>query len=126
MGVTAEGGLRGRWGGVAGWCLYDWAMSAFNTVIGTFVFSRYFTEAVATTPEQGTQAWGIALGLSGVVVAILSPILGAIGDRGGRAKPWLAALTVISIAGTAALYFVKPDTDHVLLALLAIDRKSVV
>lgn len=115
-----SGDLRGYRRGIAGWCLYDWAMSAFNTVIGTFVFSRYFTEAVAANPEQGTQQWGLALGLSGIVVAILSPILGAIGDHGGRAKPWLGLMTAISVLGTALLWFVTPQPDSVLLALIAL------
>lgn len=112
-------GLRGRRGAVAGWCLYDWAMSAFNTVIGTFVFSRYFTDAVAADPEQGTQAWGFALGIAGICVALLSPVLGAIGDRGGRVKPWLGALTAVTVLGSAVLYFVKPEPGYVPLALIA-------
>jgi len=93
-------------------------MSAFNTVLGTFVFSRYFVDGVAADPNQGTQAWGMALGISGILVALLSPVLGAIGDRGGRAKPWLATLTAIAIAGAACLYFVKPDPSYALMALV--------
>ena len=34
-------------GAILSWCLYDWAMSAYNTVIGTIIFSVYFTRAVA-------------------------------------------------------------------------------
>jgi UMF1 family MFS transporter len=113
------GALAGRRRGIVGWCLYDWAMSAFNTVIGTFVFSRYFTEAVAADPNTGTQQWGLALGISGILVAILSPILGAIGDQGGRVKPWLGTLTAICVAATAVLFFVKPEAQFVMLALLA-------
>ena len=33
--------------GVVGWCLYDWANSAFPTVIITFVFAAYFTKAIS-------------------------------------------------------------------------------
>lgn len=105
---------------VAGWCLYDWAMSAFNTVIGTFVFSVYFAQGVAADPEAGTAAWGFALGLSGLAITILSPVLGAIADRGGRVKPWLAAFTTVAVLGAATLYFVKPDPSYALLALVAV------
>lgn len=112
-------GLQGRRKAIFGWCLYDWAMSAFNTVIGTFVFSRYFTEAVAGDVDRGTQQWGLALGVSGIIVAILSPVVGAIGDRGGRVKPWLGTLTAIAILGTASLFFVKPEPGYVLPALIA-------
>lgn len=119
MAQAGTEGLKGRRKAILGWCLYDWAMSAFNTVIGTFVFSRYFTDAVAGDPAQGTQQWGMALGISSIIVAILSPVVGAIGDRGGRAKPWLAVLTTVCVLATAALYWVRPDAAYIPLALLA-------
>src|SRR3546814_5508312 len=74
---------------VFSWCLYDWANSAFPTVIGTFIFSTYFTQAIAVTPETGTAQWGRALGTAGILVALAAPVFGAIADRGGRRKPWL-------------------------------------
>src|SRR3546814_3871435 len=52
------------------WCLYDWANSAFPTVIGTFIFSTYFTQAIAVTPETGTAQWGRALGTAAILVAL--------------------------------------------------------
>src|SRR3546814_2303562 len=52
------------------WCLYDWANSAFPTVIGTFIFSTYFTQAIAVTPETGTAQWGRAPGTPGILVAL--------------------------------------------------------
>ncbi|MFC7334686.1 MFS transporter [Rhodocista pekingensis] len=112
-------GLQGRRAAVAGWCLYDWAMSAFNTVVGTFVFSRYFTDAVAADPESGARDWGFALALSGLAVAVLSPVLGAIADQGGRARPWLAVFTALTVAGSACLFLVRPDPSYILLALVA-------
>jgi UMF1 family MFS transporter len=39
--------------GLVSWCLYDWANSAFPTIITTFVFSVYFTQMVASDPIQG-------------------------------------------------------------------------
>ncbi|MBP7337351.1 MFS transporter [Niveispirillum sp.] len=109
---------------IAGWCLYDWAMSAFNTVIGTFVFSVYFTKGVAADPDQGSADWAFMLGLSGLLIACLSPVLGAIADRGGRIKPWLAACTVIAIIGSASLWFIRPDPSYALPALLLVGIAS--
>ena len=43
------------------WCLFDWANSAFPTVIVTFVFAAYFARAVAPNPIEGTSLWGYAL-----------------------------------------------------------------
>ena len=80
-----------------GWCLYDWANSAFPTVIITFVFAAYFTKGVAIDEVAGTAQWGAAIALSAVAVAVVSPVLCAIADRGGRRKPWLAAFSALAL-----------------------------
>lgn len=121
--IVSEGRPEGR-RAVAGWCLYDWAMSAFNTVIGTFVFSVYVTKAVAADPESGTAAWGLMLGLSGIAIAILSPVLGAIADRGGRVKPWLGGFTAVTIIGSALLWTVTPSPSSLLTALIIVGIAS--
>ena len=50
------------------WCLYDWANSAFPTIIVTFVFSTYFVGSVAADEITGAVQWGYALSLSGVAI----------------------------------------------------------
>ena len=52
---------------VAGWCLYDWASSAFPTVVSTFVFAAYFTKGVATSETEGTYLWGNATAVAAVL-----------------------------------------------------------
>ncbi|MCW5890423.1 MAG: MFS transporter [bacterium] len=91
------------------WALYDWAASSHATVVETFVFAAYFTRSVATDETVGTAQWGNTIGVAGLVVALAGPILGAITDRGGRRKPWIAACTGLSVAATAALWLVRPD-----------------
>ena len=102
---------------IAAWCLYDWANSAYNTVITTFVFAVYFTRGVAGDAVAGTAAWSTAMALAGVAIAVLSPVLGAVADRAGRRKPWLAATTALTILTTAGLWWVRPDPAYVPLAL---------
>lgn len=109
-----------RRSGIFAWCLYDWACSAFNTVIGTFIFSVYFTRAVAETEVVGTAQWSRAMAVSGIAVAVLSPVLGAIADRTGRRKPWLGLFTALTVAGAVALYAIAPDTRYVLPALIIV------
>ena len=110
---------------VFSWCLYDWANSAYPTVVTTFVFGAYFTTAVAETPESGTAAWGYAVGIAGLAVALLSPVLGAIADRGGRRKPWLAVLTLIGVTTTAMLWFTRPDSADIMWALVFVTLSSI-
>jgi len=103
--------------GLAAWCLYDWANSAFPTVITTFVFAAYFTKGVAADVETGTSQWGVAMSLSALAVAVAGPVLGAIADHTGRRKPWLAAFTLVAALGAMMLWTVEPDTAFVVRAL---------
>ncbi|MBT3237563.1 MAG: MFS transporter [Rhodospirillaceae bacterium] len=103
------------------WCVYDWANSAFPTVIITFVFAAYFTKVVAPDVITGTAWWGYAVSLSALAVAVLGPVFGAIADHGGRRKPWLGIFTILCVAATTVLWFVKPDTPGIVLfALFAV------
>ena len=102
------------------WCFFDWANSAFPTVIITFVFAAYVTKVVAGDVELGTARWGTAVSISALLVAVLAPILGAIADRGGRRKPWIVLFTALCIAAGAALWGVGPDPVYLLLALVLV------
>ncbi len=100
--------------GLWGWRLFDWANSPFPTVIITFVFAAYYAQAVADDPATGTSWWSGALTVSALLIAILSPPLGAIADQTGRRKPWLAVATAIAAAGAGCLWFVAPEAEWLL------------
>jgi UMF1 family MFS transporter len=110
---------------IAAWCLYDWANSAFPTVVITFVFAAYFTEAVAADRETGTALWANGQTVSALLIAALSPCLGAVADRTGRRKPWILAFSVLCILATAGLWFVGPDPAFVPLALILVVLGSI-
>ena len=93
------------------WCFYDWANSAYPTVIVTFVFAAYYVGVVAETPESGTGDWGVAMSLSGLVVAVLAPVLGAIADQGGRRKPWIGLFTGLAVISGALLWWIEPEPE---------------
>lgn len=99
------------------WCLFDWANSAFPTVIVTFVFAAYFARGVAANPTEGTAQWGAALSLSGLAIALASPVLGAIADRRGARKPWLAGFSLLCVLCSSMLWFTQPSADWVLWGL---------
>ncbi|MBT6093699.1 MAG: MFS transporter, partial [Rhodospirillaceae bacterium] len=106
--------------GLIAWSFYDWANSAFPTVITTFVFAAYFAKGVAADEVTGTSQWGYALSLSGLAIAIAGPILGAIADRTGRRKPWIALFTLIAALASLSLWQVEPDTRFVMTALISV------
>lgn len=103
---------------VYSWALYDFANSPFTTLVITFLYARYFTEAIAPDPITGTVLWSRAITITAVVVAICSPVLGALADRGGFRKSFVVAATLVSAAATAALYTVLPG--QVLMALVLV------
>ena len=116
--MTAEP-TRGSRVQVASWCLYDWANSAFNTLVVTFVYSTYFSQAFADDPDRGTELWSRGVALSGVAIALLAPVAGALADRGDRRR-YLVLCTLTSVVMTAALAFVSPAQAYAVPTALAI------
>ena len=90
------------------WALYDFANSAFTTLIVTFVYATYFTQAIAADEITGTALWTRGVTITAVTVAILSPFLGAMADRGGLRKRYLFISTLICVVGTAMTFFAEP------------------
>ncbi|MBM3506697.1 MAG: MFS transporter [Alphaproteobacteria bacterium] len=101
-----------------GWALFDWANSAYATLIVTFVFSTYFALAVVEDPVRGQQLWGWAASASGLAVALLAPLVGAIVDAGGRRKPWLLAFTALATVATALLWWTQADPAFIAWGML--------
>lgn len=93
---------------VFAWCMYDFANSSFSALVLTFIFSTYFTKAIAPDEIIGTTLWSRGLTISGLTVALLSPFMGALADRGGFRKRILFFLTVTAVCGTTALYTCLP------------------
>lgn len=100
------------------WALYDWANSPYFAVILTFVFATYFTQGVAVNEIDGTAQWGLAMSISALLIALSSPVLGAIADAGGRRKPWLALCTGVAAIAIGLLWLVRPEPGFALLALV--------
>lgn len=100
------------------WAMYDWANAGFCTLVQTFVFAAYFTRSVAADEAAGTAMWGNMMGLAGLFIGIGGPVLGAVADRSGRRKPWIAAFTILCVASTLLLWFVKPEPSWAIYALL--------
>jgi UMF1 family MFS transporter len=104
--------------------LFDWAAQPFFTLVNTFVYAPYFAARVAEDAVTGQAWWGYAKAAAGVVIALLSPLLGAIADAGGQRKPWIAAFGALLVIGSAALWWGKPG-EGALLVLVAFAVASI-
>jgi MFS transporter, UMF1 family len=103
---------------VIGWIFFAWAAEPFFTLITTFVFAPYFATHVASDPASGQSLWGFATAASGLVIALLSPVLGAIADAGGRRKPWITAFGAMLVIGASLMWFGRPGDADVIPPLL--------
>jgi UMF1 family MFS transporter len=106
-------------GKTVAWALYDWANSAFATTVMAGFFPVFFKQywSHGTDPTVSTFQLGVANSLGSVLVAAIAPILGAIADRGGARKRFLAFFAVMGIVMTGAMPLVARG-DWVLAAAL--------
>ncbi len=102
------------------WALYDFANSSFTTLVVTFIYATYFTLEIAENETDGTSQWSVAIAITAFVVAVLSPYLGALADRGGLRKKFLATSTIICVAGSVLLFFPQKGQIGFALAVFVI------
>ncbi|MFB2530616.1 MFS transporter [Paracoccus sp. p3-h83] len=102
-----------------GWYFFDWASQPYNTLVLTFIFGPYFAEvARAHFAAQGMEAaaagaaaqsaWGWGLTASGIIIAILAPLLGAVADQSGRRMVWIWIFSVFYVVGSLGLWWLVP------------------
>ena len=96
--------------GTFAWMLFDWANQPFQTLIITFVFAPYFVARVVGDPVTGQAIWGTAAAIAGIITAVLAPVLGAVADRSGARKPWIAIFSLPYVLGCAGLWLAGPGT----------------
>lgn len=112
--------LPAKRSGPVSWVFHDWANNGFDTVIPTFIFAPYFTDRVSADATTGSYLWGNMLSGANLAAALIAPLLGAMADRSGRRKPWLAAFTLLCVFAVAALWFMRPDPSWTWPALLVV------
>lgn len=113
---------------VRGWMMFDWASQPYNTLLLTFIFGPYFAEILSDrltgeglTPEaakaQAQAVWGWGLAISGGLIAIIAPILGAMADSTGRRLPFIWAFSALYVLGASGLWLAHPDGFNMVLVL---------
>ena len=116
--LAPEVKLREVWA----WSMYDFANSAYTTVVITAVFGAYFVGVVAEGQPWATFAWTAALSVSYAAILLTGPLLGAWADAHAAKKPLLLASTVGCVIFTAALYGAAPGAIALSLALLIVSN----
>lgn len=93
---------------VFSWALYDWANSAFAASVMVVFFPVFFKQywSAGVSATESTFWLGMANGSASLLLAIMAPLLGALGDRGGSRLRFLLAFTVLGVISTAGLSLV--------------------
>lgn len=112
-----------------GWWFFDWASQPYNTLLLTFVFGPYFAEVAkahfmtggldANAAGAAAQSyWGWGQTLSGVIIAVLAPILGAIADGSGKRMVWIWIFSAFYVVGSWGIWYLVPGEPDLFRAML--------
>ena len=110
-GLSATGEKPADRRGQISWAFFEFARSPYISLVYVFVFPPYFANVVIGDPVRGQAAWSFANTIVGICVALLAPLLGAISDRTGPRKPWLATVAFVMAACCIALWFAMPGAQ---------------
>ena len=105
---------------ILGWCFYDFANSAFTTIVVTFIYSAFFSGYIVGDSSIGQVYWGNAVTICAIIIALLSPIMGAVADQGGYRKTFLLFWTWVCIIFSVLLFFPKEGDIYTALFLFII------
>jgi UMF1 family MFS transporter len=90
------------------WLLFDFANTSFSVMMVTFAFPLYFKNVICKGDPSGDAIWGASISISMLLVALISPVLGAQADYSGRRKRFLFVFTLVSVIATALLALSGP------------------
>lgn len=116
-----------------GWMFFDWAQQPYATLGLTFIFGPYFVSVAAeyyaasgldqnAADARAQSLWTAGQTVSGLIIALTAPFLGAWADASGRKLPWIAFFSVVFVACAWSMWFLTPDgaTLYVVLILFSI------
>ncbi len=102
--------------------MYDFANSAYTTVVITAVFGAYFVAGIAGKADWATFAWTAALSVSNALVLLAGPVIGAWADAHAAKKRLLFFTTVGCVLATAALALASPGAVALALAFVIVSN----
>ena len=109
-GLSAEGTPAASRLGQFSWALFEGARDP-NILFQIYVISPFFASVMMRDAVRGQELWGNISTWAGIITAILAPFFGAIADKGGPRKPWLALFAVLMVISFAGTWFGVPDSS---------------
>ncbi len=94
--------------GYLSWTFGQGARDPYYILVVIYIFFPYFSNTVVGDPVRGQSLIGYLNATGGAILAVTAPFLGAIADKNGRRKPWIAVTAVIMSMGAMTLWYVMP------------------
>src|SRR5882724_3367398 len=94
--------------GQLGWALYQLASDPYFVMVNIFVFAPYFEGTIVGDYVRGQELWGYVQGASGALIALFSPMLGAVADASGARKPGLILFSALGLLAMSMLIWAVP------------------
>ncbi|WP_297510546.1 MFS transporter [uncultured Caulobacter sp.] len=100
------------------WALYEWAQQPYWALIATFIFTPYFATGFVGDAARGQSLLGYAGAVSGLAIAVLSPIVGASVDSRRDPRAWMVALAVPFLVASLGLWWAAPGRTERVIPIL--------
>jgi UMF1 family MFS transporter len=100
-----------------GWWWFDWASQPYNTLLITFIFGPYVV-AVLGDGSRAQAIWGYGIGAAGLLIALASPLLGAVADRSGQRMVFIWFFSALYVIGAWGVWWSAPDSFNVWFVML--------
>ncbi|MCM3129837.1 MULTISPECIES: MFS transporter [unclassified Paenibacillus] len=103
------------------WVMYDWANSAFATTMIAAVLPIFYQNVAAAGLDDAiaTSYWAFSQTIAMILVAVLSPLLGAAADVGGRKGTYLMIAAILGAAASSAMALTGTG-DYIFVSILFI------
>ena len=100
-----------------GWFFFDWSSQPFNTLLITFIFAPYIKEIIGDG-AKAQSVWGFTIGMVGLCIAVLAPILGAISDTYGNRLKWVWLFSALYVVGALGVWLAVPGDYNLTLVMM--------
>ncbi len=100
-----------------GWYFFDFASQPYNTLLLTFIFAPYMADIMGDG-SAAQSVWGYGIAAAGIIIAIASPLLGAVADRTGGRMRFIMLFSIMYVVGAAALWYAVPGHLNVWFIML--------
>ena len=106
--------------------LFDAGNSVFPMLVLSALTSSYFVNHIVADEQLGTALWQLTIGIAGIFIALFMPYIGNVADNmiNGRLK-LLRLFTFLCILFVGCFYFILPNQEYVLTALVILFLGSV-